>query len=116
MTQHPIYIVVDALDESPNTSGVRSPRERVLNLIKDLVNLRLPNLHICAMSRPEVDIRIRLEPLAARYVCLHDQRGHKDDIAKYIGSEVEVIAQDNRWREDDKGLVIEALTEKADGM
>ena len=115
-TQHPIYVIVDALDESPNTSGVRSPRQRVLSLIKDIVNLPLPNLHICVTSRPEIDIRNRLEPLTSRRVSLHDQTGHKEDIAKYIRSEVDVVANDNRWREDDKKLVIETLSEKADGM
>ncbi len=116
MTQHPIYIIVDALDECPDTSGVRSPRERVLSLVKDLVNLHLPNLHICITSRPEIDIRVRLEPLTSRRVSIHDQTGHKEDIAKYIRSEVDVIANDKRWREDDKKLVIETLSEKADGM
>ena len=77
--------------ECPNTSGVRSPRERVLSLIRDLVNLRLPNLYICVTSRPEVDIRVRLEPLTHRRVSLHDQTGHKDDIAKYISSEVTAL-------------------------
>jgi hypothetical protein len=116
MTQHPIYIIVDALDECPNTSGVRCPRQRVLSLIKDLVNLRLPNLRICATSRPEMDIRNRLGRLTSRCISLHDQASHKDDIDKYIGSEVNVIAHDNRWRDDDKKLVIKTLSEKADGM
>lgn len=94
-TQHPIYIIFDALDESPNTSGVRSPRERVLGLIKTLVDLRLSNLHICVTSsRPEVDIRIRLEPLTSRRVSLHDQTGHREDINKYILSEVDHISSD----------------------
>ncbi len=115
-TQRPIYIIVDALDECPNTSGVRSPRERVLGLITDLVDLRLPNLHICITSRPETDIRNRLEPLTSLRVSLHDQSGHREDIVKYIRSEVDFIANDKRWREDDKGLVIETLSEKADGM
>ncbi|KAH8987658.1 ankyrin repeat-containing domain protein [Lactarius hatsudake] len=116
MTQDPIYIIVDALDECPNTSGVRPPRERVLSLIKDLINLRLPNVHICVTSRPEIDIRIRLEPLTSLRVSLHDQTGHKKDIAKYINSEVDVVASDKKWREDDKELVIMMLSEKADGM
>jgi hypothetical protein len=115
-TQHPIYIIVDALDECPNTSGVRSPRERVLSLMKVLVNLRVPNLRICITSRPEIDIRIYLEPLASCPVSLHDQTGHKADIAKYIRSEVGVIANGKKWREDDKQLVIKTLSEKADGM
>ncbi|KAH8978398.1 ankyrin repeat-containing domain protein [Lactarius akahatsu] len=116
VTQHPIYIIVDALDECLNTSGVRSPRERVLGLMKHLINLHLPNLHICVTSRPEIDIRIRLEPLTSRRVSLHDQTGHREDIAKYINSEVGVVANDNTWREDDKELVIETLSQKADGM
>ncbi|KAH9047945.1 ankyrin repeat-containing domain protein [Lactarius deliciosus] len=116
VTQHPVYIIVDALDECPNTSGVRSPRERVLGLINDLVNLRLPNLHICITSRPEIDIRNRLEPLTPRLASLHDQIGHKDDIAKYINSEVDFIANVRGWREDDEELVIEILSKKADGM
>ncbi|KAH9172799.1 ankyrin repeat-containing domain protein [Lactarius sanguifluus] len=115
-TQHPIYIIVDALDECPDTSGVRSPRERVLSFIKRLVDLRLQNLHICVTSRPEIDIRVRLEPLTPLRVSLHDQTGHKEDIAKYISSEVDIIAKDKRWREDDKEIIIATLSEKADGM
>ncbi|KAH9047979.1 ankyrin repeat-containing domain protein [Lactarius deliciosus] len=116
MTQQPIYVIVDAIDESPNTTGVRSPRERVLGLINNLVNLRLPNLHICISSRPEVDIRNRLERLTSHRVSLHDQTEHMEDIAKYISSEVNFIANDNSWPDDDKELVIETLSEKADGM
>src|ERR1700733_12107634 len=34
--QAPIYVIVDALDECPNTSAVvRSPRAKVLNLIEE---------------------------------------------------------------------------------
>lgn len=116
MSQHPVYIVLDALDECPNTFDVRSPRERVLSLIKCLIDLRLPNLHLCATSRLEIDICNRLEPLKPQLVSLHDHSGHKEDIAKYIKSEVDFIATTKKWREDDKELVFEALSEKADGM
>ena len=51
-----IYLIVDALDESPISSGIPSPREKVLRFLKDLVDLSLPNLHICVTSRPEIDI------------------------------------------------------------
>ena len=114
--QHPMYIIMDALDECPDSSGVRSPRAQVLSFIQELVELRLRNLHICVTSRPEIDIRNRLEPLTSLRVSLHDETGHKEDIAKYIRSEADVIAHDKRWRDDDKKLVIETLSEKADGM
>ena len=114
--QHPIYIIMDAIDECPDTSGVRSPRARVLSFIQELVELRLGNLHICITSRPEIDIRNRLEPLTSFRVSLHDQAGHQEDIAKYIKSEADFIAHDKRWRDDDRELVIETLSEKVDGM
>lgn len=34
------YIIVDAVDECPDSSGIPSPREKVLNLVEDLVDLR----------------------------------------------------------------------------
>ncbi len=116
LSQHPVYIVIDALDECPDFSGVQSPRECVLNLVDDLVNLCLPNLQICVTSRLEVDIRNRLESLTDLSVSLHDQTGHKEDITKYISSVVDFIAKKNKWREDDKELVLKTLSEKADGM
>jgi len=116
--QRPIYLIVDALDESPNTSGIPSPRERVLELVKELVELGLSNLRICITSRPEVDIRDVLEPLASRRVSLHDQSGQKKDIVEYVKSVVysnsEAIMK--RWRTEDKDLVIQVLSERADGM
>ena len=55
--QRPTYLIIDALDESSNTSGIPSPRKMVLQLLEDLVNLSLSNLRICVTSWPEIDIR-----------------------------------------------------------
>ncbi|KAF8476562.1 hypothetical protein DFH94DRAFT_803602, partial [Russula ochroleuca] len=116
--QPPTYLIIDALDESPNAPGIPSPRERVLQLLEDLVNLSLPNLHICVTSRPEIDIRNVLQPLTERRVSLHDQTGQKKDIADYIRSVVYSNSEQimRRWRTEDKELVIETLSERADGM
>ena len=116
--QHPIYLIIDAIDECPDSSGIPSPREQVLRLIMELVKLRLPNIHICVTSRPEIDIREVLEPLTSRRVCLHDQTGQKEDIANYIRSVVysDLESIMKKWRIEDKELVIETLSERADGM
>ena len=82
--QSPTYLIIDALNESPNTSGNPSPCETVLQLLKELVDLSLPNLHICVTSRPEIDIQNVLKPLTSRRVSLHDQSGQKKDIADYV--------------------------------
>ena len=112
----PLYIVIDALDECPDTSGLQSSRENVLALIQELVGLKLPNLRLCITSRPEVDIRNVLEPLTSisSRVSLHDEDGQKEDIADYIRF---IVNSDNtvmRWREEDKELVIETLSNRAD--
>ena len=116
--QCPTYLVVDALDESPNTPGIPSPRERVLQFVRELVDICVPNLHICVTSRPEIDVRKVLEPLTSRRVSLHDQSGQKEDIADYVRSIVYSDSEQimRRWRTEDKEVVINTLSERADGM
>jgi hypothetical protein len=116
--QRPIYLIMDALDESPASPGIPSPRERVLQLVKELVDLHHQKFHICVTSRPEIDIKEVLEPLTSRRVSFHDQTGQKKDIADYVRSIVysnlEPIIR--RWKQEDKDLVIETLSERAGGM
>jgi hypothetical protein len=112
----PIYIIIDALDECPNTFGMPSPRELVLGLVKELVELSLPNLHICVTSRPEIDIRTALEPLIPLQVSLHDENGQKTDIVEYVTSVVHSDTRMGKWRDQDQKLIIETLSDNADGM
>ena len=113
--QQPTYLIVDALDECPDSSGMPTPREDVLNLLGGLVDLRLPNLHICVTSRPEIDIKNVLGPLASA-VSLHDESGQKEDISNYVRNAVYSDMKMRRWRNDEKELVIEELSQKVDGM
>jgi hypothetical protein len=114
--QHPVYLVIDALDECPDTSGMPSPREQVLDFLKALVELSSPNLRLCVTSRPEIDIRRALEPLTSLRVSLHEQSGQKRDIIDYVTSVVQLDLKMCRWRDEDKNLVIATLSERADGM
>ena len=114
--QCPIYIIVDALDECPNLSGTPSAREEVLELVGELVDLELPNVHLCVASRPEIDIRLILDPLAAFKISLHEESGQKEDIVKYIKSVVYSDRNMQRWNEDDRQLVVVTLSDKSDGM
>jgi hypothetical protein len=115
-TEDHVYLIIDALDECPNHTGMPTLREEVLNLIKDLVDLHLPNVHICVTSRPEIDIQTALEPLTSLCISLHNQSGQTKDIIDYISSIVYLDKMMQRWREEDRSLVIETLTERADGM
>ncbi|KAF8495911.1 hypothetical protein F5888DRAFT_1840219, partial [Russula emetica] len=96
--QRPIYLIIDALDECSNTSGIPSHRNRVLQLVKELVDLHLPE---------------------SSYMCHKPAlNGLKKDIEDYVRS---VVYSDSepimrRWRKEDKELVIETLSERANGM
>ena len=114
--QGDIYIVVDALDECPNSSGCPTPREDVLRIMEFLVGLRHPHLRFCVTSRPEVDIRDVLEVLAVHNVSLHEQAGQNQDISEYIKSFISSDRQMRRLREEDRQLAIKTLIEKAGGM
>ena len=114
--QAPVYLIIDALDECPNTSAIPSPREEALTLVTQLMESRLTHLRICITSRPETDIKIILEPLSFRSIPIHDERGQMEDIENYIRSVVNTDPRNRRWTAEHKQLVIDVLTERADGM
>ena len=114
--QATVYIIIDALDECPITTGLPTPRGKVLKVVEELVKLRIPNLRICVTSRPEADIIPILEPLAYRSVSLHVESGQVQDIAEYVMSVILTGEEMQRWKDTDKQLVIDELIKKANGM
>ena len=112
----PLYLIIDALDECPNTSAVRSSREKILNLLESLINSQIPNLRICVTSRPEADIKDVLDLLIPRQVSLHDEGGQNNDIDDYIKSVVHTHKKNKHWKAEHKQLAIDVLTKKANGM
>jgi hypothetical protein len=114
--QAPVYLIIDALDECPDTSAMPSHREEVLGLVEQLIKSRLKNLRLCVTSRPEADIKIVLEPLTFRSISIHDERGQMEDIEYYIREVVTLDPKNRKWKQEDKQLVIDVLTKRADGM
>ena len=112
--QGPIFLIVDGLDECPNSS-TPSARGEVLDLIKELVGLQRTNVHLCVASRLEIDILTALEPMNPHQVSLHDKTGQKADIIAYIKSRVKSNNAPD-WTEEDENLVIDTLSQKANGM
>ena len=114
--QAPVYVIIDALDECPNTFGMPTAREKVLLFVKELVDLKLSNFRICITSRPEADITISLDPLPFKKISLHGESGQVQDIVDYIKYIVHTDLKMKGWRTADKELVIKVLTNKVDGM
>ncbi len=116
--QLPIFVILDALDECPSTTETPSAREKMLDFVGDLVGSGHSNLFICITSRPEQDIQTVLNPLTlpSRRISLHDEVGQREDINNYLRSFVRADRVMGRWKEEDKELVINTLSERAGGM
>ena len=117
--QAPVYLIIDALNECPDTSAtvlpLASPREEILKGLKDLHYDLLPNLRICITSLPEPDITAALNPFTFHSVSLHDESSHRDDIAKYVKSVVDTHDDMQIWNPELSQRVIKVLSERADG-
>jgi hypothetical protein len=115
--QVPIYIVIDALDECPDTTGTPSDRNKVLDFVDDLVGGKHSTLYMCISSRPEQDIQSTLDPLTptSRRVSLHEEGGQKEDINSYIRYFVHSSKTMQGWSAQDRELVIDTLMKNAGG-
>jgi hypothetical protein len=114
--QGPVFIILDAIDECPNSAGTPSPRENVLEFVKWLTELHYSHLSICVTSRLETDIEAVLEPLASHTVSLHTESGQNEDIVNYIKWFINSDLKAQKWRKEDKELVLEKLSGGPDGM
>jgi len=114
--QGSLYLVIDALDECPNSSGCPTLREQVLAVLRELIQMQLPHVHFCITSLPEIDIRDALGPLATHSVPLHKQAGQNQDIDNYINDFVVSDSWMQHWGEEEKQLVIQTLKRRARAM
>ena len=111
-----VHIIIDALDECPTTTGSPHPREKVLNVLKELVDLKISNLRICVTSRPEADIESFLGSLDFRSISLEGENGQLEDIAEYVKNFVNTDSKMQGWENTLKQMVIDELSKKANGM
>jgi hypothetical protein len=114
--QGSLYIIIDGLEECPNTPGLTSPREEVLKIIQELVELRLPYLRLSVTSCPEADIQAVLGPLSTHSISLHGETGQAKDIATYVKSVVLSHQTMREWPDDVKELVTNTLERNGGGM
>ncbi|EMD33427.1 hypothetical protein CERSUDRAFT_142402, partial [Gelatoporia subvermispora B] len=110
-----LYIIIDALDECPDSS-LHSKRRDVLTFIREMVEWRYQNVHICVTSRPEQDIREAVESLSHRSISLHAESGQSDEISSYVRSVIESDCAFRRWKASDRALAIQRLSKDANGM
>lgn len=106
-----VFLVLDALDESPDDDDVRHD---VLDGVERLCQC-LPNLKIVATSRDVRDVRETMAVLSADSVDIATSAVNAD-IRRYVSAE---LLRDRRLRRLDakmRALVVETISSKADGM
>lgn len=112
-----VFVVLDALDECPDSNG---ERETLLNCLCRIQDLAYENLHFLCTSRREDNIERTLNPLLSKTskVAL-DLRLHQDaidnDIKLYTNQELSSAVY-NSWPAAVKDDVKAALIDKANGM
>lgn len=87
-----IYVVLDALDESPRSEV----REYVLDNVETMRKWSLPGLHLLVTSRDETDIRTHLNPSLDQEVRMKNA-GIDKDIADFISNRLRDDRQLQRW-------------------
>jgi ankyrin repeat domain-containing protein 50 len=107
---HQVYILLDALDESPRFER----RDGVLKILDKMRKWHLPGLHMLVTSRDEPDIRESLNPMRDEQVVMKNDE-ISGDISDFISGRLKT---DRELRKLDKyhSQIQQALTEGAQGM
>jgi hypothetical protein len=93
------FIVLDALDEYPQSTS-SSTRREVTKLLTALVKEHKSSLHLLVTSRDETDIRDAFEQVSLHSVCLEAAKVDSD-ILKYVRS---CLADDDRFSDSTQSL------------
>lgn len=106
------FLVIDALDECIDENGRRA---EILALLAELSSWALPQVHILVTSRKEQDIEKALIPLTTLpSICIQTQQ--QNDVKLYVKSILATDPDLQKWSNEIKKKIAEALIEKADGM
>ncbi|KAI0315324.1 ankyrin repeat-containing domain protein [Amylostereum chailletii] len=107
-----VFVILDALDECP----MHTERTKVLDMVQNIVSWKLRGLRLCITSRPETDIKMRLELLDPVQINLHSVDQQAEDIHLYVCFELTRGLVSRTWPSNLLDLAIKTLSEKANGM
>jgi hypothetical protein len=105
-----VYILFDALDESPRYGQ----RDQVLNTIETMRKWLLPGMHLLVTSRDEPDIRESLSPVGNEEVIMKNAEINHD-ISNFISGQLEIDPKLRKWRAH-HDRIQQVLAERAQGV
>ncbi|KAI2824605.1 hypothetical protein CBS115989_562 [Aspergillus niger] len=101
-SQSEFFLILDALDECPVTGN--DERRSLLQFLEELLEKHRIRIHILATSRPEPDIRSRLE----RYQSVDMELGLGQDVETFVRAQV-THGRLREWGESVKRRILEKL-------
>jgi hypothetical protein len=107
------FIIIDALDECPDTNGERNDLCNVLGEIKDWL---ASNLHVLITGRREADLIASLDPLCTVDPISIQGPTVQSDIRKFIRSQLWNDRKLREWSTDIKEEIETTLVQGANGM
>jgi hypothetical protein len=110
-----LFIIFDAVDECPKKER-EELRAEVLELIIEVNNQSLSNIHLLITSRPEQDIKEKLMDLPTLRSLSIQGSQVDSDIQQYIGSQLSTDPKLNKLSIDVKASIEKTLMDGADGM
>jgi hypothetical protein len=105
-----VYILLDALDESPRPGK----RGAVLSAVKEMRKWLLPGLHLLVTSRDEPDIRKSLHPNRDAEVIMKNSEINQD-ISDFISGQLRTDSDLLEWRAY-HDRIRQVLSERAQGV
>jgi ankyrin repeat domain-containing protein 50 len=105
-----VYILLDALDESPQYGQ----RDQVLNAIQTMRKWLLPGLHLLVTSRDEFDIHKYLSPSGDEKVIMKNAEINRD-ISDFISGQLNTDSTLQKWRTH-HSRIQQVLAERAQGV
>lgn len=105
-----VYILLDALDESPRYSQ----RDRVLAVIQTMRNWLFPGLHLLVTSRDELDIRESLSPARNDEIAMKNAEINQD-ISNFISRQLNTDPKLQKWHTH-HDRIQQVLAERAQGV
>lgn len=112
-----VFVIIDALDECSTREG--SSTSGLLSWIKNLADNKKVNTHILVTSRPEYDIKSRIDAWTESNNCIDIQsKLITNDISNYVEWRVREDEKLKRWRgkETVQDEIKSTLIKKANGM
>lgn len=105
-----IFILLDALDESPKDHE----REDVLRIVGEIRKWSLPGLHLLVTSRNHLDIHKSLDPSPEEALSMKNPEINQD-IANFVSDQLKNDPRLQRWKTQHDGIQ-EQLTQHAQGV